>query len=67
MAFRVGVNGYVALVQVRNNGVWQWARRFLVIGFTVGHFVLGNQHGDRRAMGLVVLAGNRSALYISSM
>src|SRR5690554_5054461 len=58
MAFRVGVNGYVALVQVRNNGVWQRARGFLVIGFAVGHFVLGNQHGYRGTVGLVVLAGN---------
>src|SRR5690606_1667469 len=56
VALGIGVDGNVALVQVRDDGVWQRARGFLVVGFAVGQLMLGNQHGDRGPVRLVVLA-----------
>jgi len=58
MAFRIGVHRHVALVQMRHNGIRQRTRGLFVIGFAVGQFVLGDQHGDGRTMRLVILAGN---------
>ncbi len=56
MAFRVGVHRDVTLVQVGHDGIRQRSGRLFVVGlFAIGELVLGDQHGDRCAMGLVVL------------
>ncbi len=58
MAFRIGVDGDVALVQMTNHGIRQWPRCCRVRDRVILDMLLGDQHGHRCALGVVVLTSN---------
>ncbi|MNQ75375.1 hypothetical protein D3C85_901700 [compost metagenome] len=55
---RIGVNGDMALVEVRQDGLRQRAGGFLDLAVGGGHRLLGDQDGHARALGIVILAGD---------
>ncbi|MNC14397.1 hypothetical protein D3C75_621740 [compost metagenome] len=58
MDFRIGVHRDVALVQVREDGLLQRARRLLDLAVGGLHRLLGDQDGHAGALRIVVLAGD---------
>jgi len=58
VAFRIGVDGDVALVEVRNHGIRQGTRLLHVADQRRRIVALGDQHGDAGALRFIVLPGH---------